>query len=43
MTTVTKTYSLANLYAGLAEILAEAGRGSVLHWLKQPGREWAVR
>ena len=33
---------LAELYAGLAEVLAQAGRGSVPGWLGYPGREWPL-
>ncbi len=42
MTSLIKTNALADLYAGLADVLAEAGRGSVPHWLKQPGRAWPL-
>ncbi len=42
MTTVTQTHLLADLYAGLAEILAEVGHGYVPDWLRQPGREWPL-
>jgi TorA maturation chaperone TorD/Fe-S-cluster-containing hydrogenase component 2 len=33
---------LAELYAGLAEVLAQAGRGIVPDWLGYPGREWPL-
>ncbi|MCP4426391.1 MAG: 4Fe-4S dicluster domain-containing protein [Chloroflexi bacterium] len=42
MTSLTQTNVLADLYAGLANVLAEAGRGAVPSWLKRPGREWPL-
>jgi TorA maturation chaperone TorD/NAD-dependent dihydropyrimidine dehydrogenase PreA subunit len=42
MITIIQTNTLADLYAGLADILAEAGRGSVPEWLKRPGRAWPL-
>ena len=33
---------LAEIYAALAEVLAQAGRGAVPDWLGYPGREWPL-
>lgn len=42
MNSVTNTHLLADLYAGLAAILAEVGKGNLPAWLARPGREWPL-
>lgn len=42
MTTFTKTHALADLYAGLAAILANAARGELPDWFACRGQDWPL-
>ena len=42
MTSITQTHLLADLYAGLAEVLAKAGKGELPDWFTRRGREWLL-
>ncbi len=42
MIPITQTHTLADLYTGLAEILAQAGKGDLPGWFTRRGQEWPL-